>query len=266
MNGKKPIAVLTDGDESMQRAVEIVLPGCPHRLLSWHIGENVMTNVKDQKLRERFIEIMYSKHKLSTQLRKLEEDASKIYTDNVFFVVRKEIERVCGLITEAVVQSNGFKTYVMWRHNKVDQRFNVVYFQRESGTPFVCSRQKMEYEGIPCCHIFNVLKHESVTKILSSLVMKRWTISEKCNIEILDTCGLTTNVIEDGESKSRFGYISDMLSKLLFRASSSKEIYEMVSEEVDKLEKKLEAVSIVPKVRRMTDVDIMRTLLETQML
>ncbi|KAL6210510.1 hypothetical protein ACLB2K_015742 [Fragaria x ananassa] len=195
----------------------------------------------------------YSKHRLSTQLCKLEEDTSKIYTDNVFFVVRKELERVCGLINEVVVQSDGFKTYVMWRHNKVDQRFNAVYFQGESGTPFVCSCQKMEYEGIPCCHIFNVLKHESITKIPTSLVMKRWTINEKCNNEILDTCGLTTNVTEDGESKSRFGYISDRLSKLSFRASSSKEIYEMVSEEVDKLEKKLETMSIVSEVRRQDD-------------
>ncbi|XP_004293033.1 PREDICTED: protein FAR1-RELATED SEQUENCE 9-like [Fragaria vesca subsp. vesca] len=191
----------------------------------------------------------YSKHEMKTQLYMLENDASKIYTDNVFYVVRKEIERVGGLITEAAVQSDGFKTYIMWRHSRVDRRFSVVYFQGEGDPRFVCSCQKMEYEGIPCCHIFNVLKHESISKIPISLKMKRWMIVEKSDAEKLDA-HMVTNVTEDGESKSRFGYISDRLSKLSFHASSSKELYDMVNEEVDKLEKKLEAVSIVPEVRR----------------
>ncbi|KAL6197054.1 hypothetical protein ACLB2K_032667 [Fragaria x ananassa] len=146
----------------------------------------------------------YSKYEMKTQLYMLEKDALEIYTDNVFYVVRKEIERVGGLITEAVAQSDGFKTYIMWRHSRVDRRFSVVYFQGEGDPRFVCSCQKMEYEGIPCCHIFNVLKQESISKIHVSLKMKRWMFVKKSDAEKLDA----------------------------------------------HMEKKLEAVSIVPEVRR----------------
>lgn len=107
----------------------------------------------------------------------------------------------------------------------------------------------MEYEGIPCSHIFNVLKHENMSKIPSSLIMKRWTIPEKANSENR-YAHRSNNVTEDGESKARFGYISDRLCKLSFRASSSKEMYDLVREEVDKLEEKLDAMSIVPEARR----------------
>jgi hypothetical protein len=349
MNDKKPIAVLTDGDESMQRAIETVLPECPHRLCSWHIGKNVRANVKDDKLRAKFYKLMwdssdpdeferlwtnmieefapknsrwfammyekrekwaeaycrgkffarmrstqrcegmnkyvkdylksgvklvelvpaivraqrrlrfkyseidyncrFSKHVLRTQLRKLEEDASKIYTDNVFFEVRKEIERVCGLITETAVQFHGYRTYVMWRHTNAEKKFNVVYFEGESEARFVCCCQKIEYEGIPCSHIFNVLKHENMSKIPTSLIMKRWTIPEKASPRRCNPHRFN-NVTEDGESKARFGYMSDRLWKLSFRASSSKETYDMIREEIDKLEQKLETMSIVPDDRR----------------
>lgn len=59
MNETKSIAILTDGDESMQRAIDTVLPKCPHRLYSWHIEKNVRANVKDEKLREKIYKIIW---------------------------------------------------------------------------------------------------------------------------------------------------------------------------------------------------------------
>ncbi|XP_050365404.1 protein FAR1-RELATED SEQUENCE 5-like [Argentina anserina] len=351
MNGKKPIAVLTDSDDSMRGAIEIVLPGCPHRLCSWHIGKNVNKNVKDPNLKKRFDKIMWksttpeefdrswsdmiqdfspkntkwfdmmygkrqkwveayckgkhfarmrstqrcegmnaymkdfmnglklievvpgivraqgrlrakysdadfncrhSVHILETQLREMEDDASKIYTDNVFFLVQKELKRVGGLCVKPAVQSDGFKTYIMWKHNRSEQSFEVVYSQGEGGPQFVCSCQKMEYEGIPCCHIFNVLKEEGILKIPTSLIMKRWRIIDKADVGKLDTRRLTGDKNE-ADSKLRFGYVSDMFSKLSFRASSSKETYEMVCEEIVKLERKIDAMFTVSEVHRQQD-------------
>lgn len=59
MNETKPIAILTDGDESMQWAIDTVLPKCPYRLYSWHIEKNVRANVKDEKLREKIYKIIW---------------------------------------------------------------------------------------------------------------------------------------------------------------------------------------------------------------
>lgn len=89
-----------------------------------------------RRLRFKYSEFDYnyrfSKHVLRTQLHKLEEDASKIYIDDIFFEVRKEREMVCGLITETAIQFHRYRTYAMWRHTNAERKFNVVYFERES--------------------------------------------------------------------------------------------------------------------------------------
>ncbi|KAL6205864.1 hypothetical protein ACLB2K_023116 [Fragaria x ananassa] len=43
MNNQKPVAVLTDGDQAMRRAIEAVLPSRPHRLCTWHISKGFGT-------------------------------------------------------------------------------------------------------------------------------------------------------------------------------------------------------------------------------
>ncbi|KAK9922615.1 hypothetical protein M0R45_031072 [Rubus argutus] len=148
----------------------------------------------------------------------------------------------------------------MWSTQQ--KKFNVVYFEGESEARFVCCCQKMEYEGIPCSHIFNVLKHENMFKIPTSLIMKRWTIPKKASPRRCNPHRFN-NVTKDGESKARFGYMSDRLWKFSFRALSSKEMYDMIREEIDKLEEKLETMSIVLEGRRL---DITTTLLEIQLL
>ncbi|CAA0825035.1 Protein FAR1-RELATED SEQUENCE 5, partial [Striga hermonthica] len=45
MGGKKPISVITDGDNSMRLAIENVLPEARHRLCSWHLQRNAAVNV-----------------------------------------------------------------------------------------------------------------------------------------------------------------------------------------------------------------------------
>ena len=39
MDGKRPMSVLIDGDKSMRRAIENVLPEAKHRLCSWHLAK-----------------------------------------------------------------------------------------------------------------------------------------------------------------------------------------------------------------------------------
>jgi transposase-like protein len=41
MHQKHPILVITDGDHTMAKAIEVVLPNIDHRLCSWHIEQNM---------------------------------------------------------------------------------------------------------------------------------------------------------------------------------------------------------------------------------
>ncbi|MED6121955.1 hypothetical protein PIB30_117136 [Stylosanthes scabra] len=54
MCGRQPSVVVTDGDESMRKAICEVFPSATHRLCAWHFEKNVTSNVKEVALRERF--------------------------------------------------------------------------------------------------------------------------------------------------------------------------------------------------------------------
>jgi hypothetical protein len=41
MHQKHSILVITDGDHTMAKAIEVVLPNIDHRLCSWHIEQNM---------------------------------------------------------------------------------------------------------------------------------------------------------------------------------------------------------------------------------
>ena len=56
---KHPISVTTDGDLAMQRAIRIVWPNTSHRLCGWHIEQNLVRNIHDDKVKEAFRIFMY---------------------------------------------------------------------------------------------------------------------------------------------------------------------------------------------------------------
>ncbi|XP_062028851.1 protein FAR1-RELATED SEQUENCE 5-like [Rosa rugosa] len=59
MKGKKPIAVLTDGDETMRKAIEVVFPDCPDRLCTWHIAKNAQSNLHNPEVIAEFRRCMF---------------------------------------------------------------------------------------------------------------------------------------------------------------------------------------------------------------
>ncbi|CAL9011105.1 unnamed protein product [Prunus brigantina] len=51
---KKPVSIVTDGDEAMRVAIDEVFPDAHHRLCTWHIMRNVNTNVNNPKIVREF--------------------------------------------------------------------------------------------------------------------------------------------------------------------------------------------------------------------
>ena len=46
MEWKRPLTVITDGDNAMRQAIGALMTGVVHHLCSWHIKQNVIKNVK----------------------------------------------------------------------------------------------------------------------------------------------------------------------------------------------------------------------------
>ena len=56
---KHPVSVITDGDLAMQRAIRVVWPNANHRLCVWHIEQNIVCNLHDDKVKEEFRTFLY---------------------------------------------------------------------------------------------------------------------------------------------------------------------------------------------------------------
>jgi zinc finger SWIM domain-containing protein 3 len=52
MSQKHPVSMITDGVLAMQKAISIVWPNSLHRLCGWHIENNIVSNIKDDKVKE----------------------------------------------------------------------------------------------------------------------------------------------------------------------------------------------------------------------
>ncbi|KAL6210062.1 hypothetical protein ACLB2K_021000 [Fragaria x ananassa] len=106
-------------------------------------------------------------------------------------------------------------------HNK----YMTSYYQDKDNPRIECSCKLFECEGITCCHIFNVMKHERINKIFSSLVLKRWRKSAKVDMQ-------TSFSIEF----ARYGDLNCFGSKLCYLASKTKEGTDILNKEFMRLE------------------------------
>jgi zinc finger SWIM domain-containing protein 3 len=52
MSQKHPVSVITDGDLAMQKAISIVWLNSSDRICGWHIENNIVSNIKDDKVKE----------------------------------------------------------------------------------------------------------------------------------------------------------------------------------------------------------------------
>ncbi|CAL8168029.1 unnamed protein product [Prunus armeniaca] len=124
----------------------------------------------------------YSTPVLKTALTKLEQQASLIYTHRCFVLVRHEIESCSTLTHDNVMHNFGGLVYVLSKYGEPHNNWTCVYHGGENML-IECGCWKYESEGIPCCHLFYVMKCEHLTEIPPALIMKRWTKSAQT-----DTC------------------------------------------------------------------------------
>lgn len=110
-------------------------------------------------------------------MRGIEEQVCKLFTDDIFVMIKSQInfekrfvisQRVPFAINDSVV------FYVSY-YGRPECKWCVQY-QINGGKPnLCCSCKQYESDGIPCAHIFCVMKREIMTDYPKSMVMKRWT-------------------------------------------------------------------------------------------
>ncbi|RYR68817.1 hypothetical protein Ahy_A03g015287 [Arachis hypogaea] len=114
---------------------------------------------------------------LTTCLESFEKQAAELYTRNIYKLVKDEIEAAGALNVTECPNSGDIVEYSTSEYFNHQWEFKVSY--NKDKDLFACECRLFETHGLPCSHIFGVLKHRNAKCVPTSLILKRWTRDAK---------------------------------------------------------------------------------------
>ncbi|RYR16444.1 hypothetical protein Ahy_B04g073472 [Arachis hypogaea] len=161
--------------------------------------ENLDRVVKDYRNNEFIADYrsLYTDLVLTTGLESLEGSASKLYTREIFFEVKKQIESVGGMIVLHKDRFGSTEKFMLRKFRKPHRVHAVLYDRGSDKFEFSC--KLWNSVGIPYGHIFCVLKELDIEELPDRLVLKRWCKDAKSDristIEGSETYKKVVNVV-----------------------------------------------------------------------
>ncbi|KAM5551820.1 hypothetical protein ABKV19_026599 [Rosa sericea] len=182
--------------------------------------DRALMRLRNNQVRDDF-NTMNSTPVLETHLKDLENHAASIYTYDVFKWYFED----------------GHRVYTMSAYKRPDFEHKVVYYHgkntESAADPImVCSCNMFQYRGVPCRHMFTVMKHEHINEIPKSLIVKRWSKSAR------DVCSIKypeQDISKEALEVSRYGAVSVDCNQMCFYASKSEAGYNMLKREINRL-------------------------------
>ncbi|XP_004306860.1 PREDICTED: protein FAR1-RELATED SEQUENCE 3-like [Fragaria vesca subsp. vesca] len=132
---------------------------------------------------------------------------------------------------------DGSRVYKVSVYKRPNFEHTVTYYPRKetesAADPImVCSCGMFEYRGVPCRHMFSVMKNENIFHLHKSLIVKRWSRDARsvCEIPYPDK-----EMPQEAVQVSRYGALIADCNRLCFYASKTQEGYNMLKMEIDRL-------------------------------
>ncbi|RYR09982.1 hypothetical protein Ahy_B05g078429 isoform A [Arachis hypogaea] len=137
---------------------------------------------------------------------------NELYTRAVFKEVRKQIKGVGSLL---FLGKDSISTTSVYKFSSVGNRSRVRKVLYDPSEPKIeCDCMMWNSEGIPCCHIFCVMKYEGLGEIPPGLILRRWckdakewTASSTC-----DSLGHTSRLLRYGALCSSMSVVAKLAS------------------------------------------------------
>ncbi|RYR31869.1 hypothetical protein Ahy_B01g056804 [Arachis hypogaea] len=136
-----------------------------------HSLDRVVKDYQNNEVTAQFYSTYYTPV-LTTGLDSIELFASKVYTRAVFREVKKQIKGVATLLFRGRDSISTTCVYKFSKMGKPNRTYKVLYDPNEEMIECECSMWNSE--GIPCSHIFCVMKYEGLEKIPGGLILSRW--------------------------------------------------------------------------------------------
>nr|XP_045084691.1 protein FAR1-RELATED SEQUENCE 5-like [Aegilops tauschii subsp. strangulata] len=125
-----------------------------------------------------------------TSSRELEIAASHVFTPANFYMLQDDFRKIDGMEIVEIKLGDGSQQYIVaWKNNR-KRRFWVEYTPVNSAETIRCSCRRMIRKGLPCKHIFHVLKHLNISEIPKCLVLVRFTKEARLGLPAMRTSDL----------------------------------------------------------------------------
>ncbi|KAL6145669.1 hypothetical protein ACLB2K_056354 [Fragaria x ananassa] len=215
--------------EGMHRILKFGLGSCMTMSEMMPRYEKSVGRIRNRGLYDDYMSDQFSPV-LKSHLLVLEEEIGKIFTHDIYLLIRDQIMFESKFsVAGRAVNDRGGSVVTISQYDKPERKWIVVYQPDIVNPTFSCSCNLFESDGIPCCHIFTVMKAENVTKFPTSLVSRRWTKEGPVNVE--------SETRVDGKSVqlARYGELMSMCANICHISSHSEEGYEGVKEVLSRL-------------------------------
>ncbi|KAL4316357.1 hypothetical protein AHAS_Ahas15G0277000 [Arachis hypogaea] len=160
-------------------------------------------------------ETFYKFFVLTTCFESFEKQAAELYIRNIFELVKDEIEAAGALNVTECLNSGDIVEYNTSEYFNQQWEFKVSYNKDKDLFAYEC--RLFETRGLPCSHIFGVLKHRNAKCVSTSLILKRWTRNAKsdfiCSIGEQDTADNIVPTLRCGAMASICWKLCDISSK-----------------------------------------------------
>ncbi|XP_057739765.1 protein FAR1-RELATED SEQUENCE 12-like [Arachis stenosperma] len=201
---KELMVVVTDRDESMKKAIRSEFPNATHRLCSWHLARNAVSNIKDANFCSAFKHAVYgnfvveefenywaemvesfgleNNEWIGKTYEKREHWANAYLCDKFCVGVKKQIESVAALI---VLHSESYGTiqkFMLRKFRRPRRVYTVLY--DSSFENYECSCKLWNSLGVPCSHIFCAMKELEIEVLPTQLVLRRWCKDAKLLVSV----------------------------------------------------------------------------------
>jgi hypothetical protein len=114
-----------------------------------------------------------------TDSRELEEAAARIFTFANFQLVQEQLQKIHMFDVGEVILEGNYTRYNLISNIIPGRTFSVEYTCLGADSDIKCSCRKIERDGLPCKHIFRVLKHVGMPHIPKCCVLQRMSKKAK---------------------------------------------------------------------------------------
>ncbi|XP_072059595.1 protein FAR1-RELATED SEQUENCE 5-like isoform X2 [Arachis hypogaea] len=204
-------------------------------------------------------ETINGEHVPTTGLHSLERHAASVYTREIFWEILEEIKSVAALDIVSSGSRSTTTEYKIIKYGRPDHEYIVLYDQDTQ--KMVCQCQRWDSYGIPCSHMFCVMKREQIKELPETLILKRWTKDVK---KIDDDQG-NINGKEDEERSilMRIGALSVASSRMIYLGGRKLSHFRYTMNEIcrvtNDLEAKLEQTISPEKGKKVGDPSVAKS-------